>query len=262
MMSLGKPRAQNSCPAGSGALSAAGAVPDRPFRTLPRRQGREHRARSSCSGAAPAAPSLPSRPPPLRARPPPSCGTGGARAPRGHEGRPPRGRVGRRAGRGEDARVVLGIGDRGARRCRGRQSPGHALRGQWRRRGRQGDRPPRPAGAEPPLRTALPPLPRPGSSRPPPPRARAPDWPLPPGRAAIGAGARGPRVRAQAGPLRARTVPYRHASPRSRGHVGVPREAAEDGVGAGPAQAPHHGGGRHRGFQRMQKARGNLRVSL
>lgn len=123
--------------------------------------------------------------------------------------------------------------------------------GQWRRHGRQGDRPPRPPGPRASQSESffLPP-PRPGSSRPRPSRVRAPDWSLPPSRAGIGAGARGPRVRAQAGPLRARTVPYRHASPYSRGHVGVPREAAEDGVGAGPAQAPHHGGGRHRGFQR------------
>lgn len=44
-------------------------------------------------GGSGAAPSLP-----LRACPPPSCGAGGARAPRSHEGRVARGRVGRRAG--------------------------------------------------------------------------------------------------------------------------------------------------------------------
>lgn len=123
-------------------------------------------------GSPGAAPSLPSRPPPLGACPPPSRGTGSS------------GRLGRCAGRGEDSWVVLGTADPGAQR-----PPDTLCWGQWRRQGRQGDHPPRPPGpGSSQSGSSSLPLPRPGSSRPPPCRVLNPDWSLPPSRAGIGGG--------------------------------------------------------------------------
>lgn len=119
--------------------------------------------------------------------PPPPCGTGRARAPRGHEGRAAQGRVGRRTGRGEDCRGFWRHGDSGDRRFRAREisgpgDPPDTLRwGRWRRHGRQGEPPPGPH--EPANQNR-------SSSRPRPSPVRAPDWPLPPSQAGIGGGRR------------------------------------------------------------------------
>lgn len=164
-------------------------------------------------------------------------------------------------GREEAPRELLGTtGPPGPGRTK-RRAPGPGPRsrpGQWRRIPRhQGDRSSR--AAKPPnqrLSSCL------GSSWPRPSCLLAPDWltAFPLGWDWRLAGGTPPRTgggcRERAAGARAGRLPSGHAGIVIGGanppvdYVGVPREAAEDGVGAGPAQAPHHRGGRHRRFQR------------